>query len=170
MKDLKDFIDRNRDEFDVHEPNPQTWNAISSAVSNRSSWWNNLVLWRGAAAVFFLASLALAVYPAIGSKKEKVNLSLQTEFHDLELFYTNEIAEKVNQISDIESFQNEDQYTQDIQKLEAMYQVLREQMRTQPTQKVKDALILNLLVRIDLLNQQLKKLEDKKQADPAAEI
>jgi hypothetical protein len=33
-------------------------------------------------------------------------------------------------------------------------------MKTHPTQKVKDALVLNLLVRIDLLNQQLHKIEE----------
>lgn len=42
-----------------------------------------------------------------------------------------------------------------------MYQVLNEEMKTRPTEKVKDALILNLLVRIDLLNQQ-RELEDSK--------
>ena len=40
-----------------------------------------------------------------------------------------------------------------------MYQVLKEQMKIQPTQKVKEALVLNLLVRIDLLNQLLYKLD-----------
>jgi hypothetical protein len=33
-------------------------------------------------------------------------------------------------------------------------------MKTSPSAKVKDALILNMLVRIDLLNQQIQKLED----------
>jgi hypothetical protein len=50
-------------------------------------------------------------------------------------------------------------FTQDFQQLEAMYLVLKEEMHTHPSQKVKDALVLNLLVRIDLLNQQLHSLE-----------
>jgi hypothetical protein len=40
-----------------------------------------------------------------------------------------------------------------------MYHVLKEEMKSHPSQKVKDALVLNLLVRIDLLNQQLHKIE-----------
>jgi hypothetical protein len=43
-----------------------------------------------------------------------------------------------------------------------MYQVLREQMKTNPTEKVKDALILNMLVRIDLLNQQIHEIEQSR--------
>jgi hypothetical protein len=51
-------------------------------------------------------------------------------------------------------------FTRDFEQLEAMYMVLREEMKTRPSEKVKDALVLNLLVRIDLLNQQLHKLEE----------
>ena len=50
-------------------------------------------------------------------------------------------------------------FTQDYQKLDAMYQVLKEEMKLHPSKKVKDALILNFLIRIDLLNQQLHELD-----------
>ena len=40
-------------------------------------------------------------------------------------------------------------------------------MRAKPSEKVRDALILNMLIRIDLLNQQIKRLEDSgKKAKP----
>jgi hypothetical protein len=44
-----------------------------------------------------------------------------------------------------------------------MYQVLKTEMRQRPSQDVKDALVLNLLVRIDLLNQQLNKLDRREE-------
>ena len=50
-----------------------------------------------------------------------------------------------------------------------MYLVLREQMKSHPSEKVKDALILNLLVRIDLLNQQIEYIEDSKKAKSETE-
>ena len=65
-------------------------------------------------------------------------------------------------VNDIDALGENDPFTQDFQKLDAMYQVLREEMKNHPSEKVKDALVLNLLVRIDLLNQQIKKLEDSK--------
>jgi hypothetical protein len=88
--------------------------------------------------------------------------SAQVEFMDLETFYSSQIAEKVALINDIDALGENDPFTQDFQKLDAMYQVLREEMKNHPSEKVKDALVLNLLVRIDLLNQQIKKLEDSK--------
>ena len=57
----------------------------------------------------------------------------------------------------------DDSFTQDIQKLEAMYAVISEEMKKHPSEKVKDALVLNMLVRIDLLNQQIQKLEESKE-------
>jgi len=47
---------------------------------------------------------------------------------------------------------------------------MSEEMKKHPSEKVKEALVLNMLVRIDLLNQQIQKLEDskkKKQSDAA---
>jgi len=40
-----------------------------------------------------------------------------------------------------------------------MYLVLKDEMKKRPSQDVRDALVLNLLVRIDLINQQLNKLD-----------
>ncbi|MDZ7648911.1 MAG: hypothetical protein U5K54_18050 [Cytophagales bacterium] len=62
-------------------------------------------------------------------------------------------------INNIQNFNEEEEFTQDMEKVEAMYFVLREQMKINPTEKVKDALILNLLIRMDLLNQQVESLE-----------
>ena len=58
--------------------------------------------------------------------------------------------------------------TQNLKKLEAMYLVLKDEMKRRPSQDVRDALVLNLLVRIDLINQQLNKL-DKPDAGKLAE-
>ena len=81
------------------------------------------------------------------------------EFRDVEQFYTEQISEKVKLISNFKRADGLNGFTHDFHQLEAMYNVLNEQMKSNPSDKVKDALVLNLLVRIDLLNQQLHKLE-----------
>lgn len=161
MKDhLKEFIDKNRSELDNREPSEQVWNRINAGLTGkRVSLWNSVMVWRVATMLF----LGLSVY-LFSSRTLNVptreSARLQGEFSDLESFYVEQIAEKVELISDIQDFSNDEKFAQDLEKLEAMYQVLREQMKTQPSEKVKDALILNLLVRIDLLNQQIKDLEE----------
>ena len=118
-------------------------------------------VWRAAAAVLLALSGYLFVMRNSTSTTKEIS-RVQSDFTDLELYYRNQIAEKTGLINDYDGAGEHEQFTQDFQKLEAMYQVLSEEIKKHPSQKVKDALVLNLLVRIDLLNQQLKKLEDSK--------
>ncbi|MFZ5972437.1 MAG: hypothetical protein ACOYXA_12670 [Bacteroidota bacterium] len=169
MSKLQDLIRNNREAFDNHEPSEKVWQRIAGALGQRTTWWNSVGLWRAAAVVL----LGLSVFLLLRGQplKQRAEVAkIQGEFTDVETFYKEQIAEKVALIEDLETDYEDDHFTQDLQKLDAMYQVLREQMKTQPSEKVKDALVLNMLVRIDLLNQQIKKLEDsrKKASDPVS--
>ena len=162
MKDsLKNFIHQNREGFDDKTPGEKTWNKIEASLpaGRTISLWNSISVWRAAAVLF----LGLAGYFFVtgnqSSLQKKEVATLEGEFSDLETFYSSEIAEKIALINHFDQTQDADQFTQDFKKLDAMYQVLKEQMKSQPTQKLRDALVLNLLVRIDLLNQQLHSLE-----------
>lgn len=172
MKDsLKDFIDTHKEEFDHLEPTDSVWNKIKPNLPGRSiSLWNNVMIWRLAAMLFLGLSVYLFATNSIAHKPSRETAKLQGDFSDLESFYSEQIAEKVELIDNIQNLNGGEAFTQDLEKLEAMYFVLREQMKANPTKKVKDALILNLLVRIDLLNQQIKSLEDskKEKSKPAA--
>ena len=168
MKDkLEDFIRQNRESFDDQQPPDRVWKNIEGTVNfSTKSAWNSVALWR-AAAVIFMALSAYLLIPK-GSAVPTQDIALK-EFNDVETFYVNQISEKVELIDEFQRNEGLNGFTQDFQQLEAMYMVLKEEMRTSPSQKVKDALVLNLLVRIDLLNQQLHKLENEygKDSKPA---
>lgn len=171
MKDsLKKFIHQHRDEFDDKQPSDKVWSEIEHNLPpRRITFWNNVKVWRAAAILFLTLSVVLLVsgnYQTSRSDKAK----LQIEFNDLEKFYNGQIADKVELINNIQEFNGEESFAQDIEKLDAMYQVLREQMKMNPSEKIKDALILNMLVRIDLLNQQIKNLEDSQKKSPDVTI
>ena len=157
MKDqLEDFVRNNRAAFDDRSPSPKVWSRIESSLGLRSSWLNSVSLWR-AAAIFFMALSAFLLIPR-GSAKYQ-NAQAMKEFSDVEAFYTQQISNKVELIGEINGNDGLNGFTHDFKQLEAMYLVLKEEMKARPSQKVKDALVLNLLVRIDLLNQQLHRLE-----------
>ncbi len=158
---LKNFVNQHREEFDDRQPSEKTWTSIESQLAGKKrNLWSSVIVWRAAAILFLTLSVYLLVSrnsaPPMGADRAK----LQVEFKDLEDFYNGQIADKVEMISDIQEFDDNASFTQDLEKLDAMYQVLREQMKSHPSEKIKDALILNMLVRIDLLNQQIKNLED----------
>lgn len=155
---LEDFIRQNRAAFDDREPSEKVWSGIHKKLFSASSLWNSVVVWRAAAGILLGLCVYLAVPKVTGHRE--ANLALN-EFNDVETFYISQISEKVDQIRESRGTEmGMNGFTQDFQQLEAMYQVLKEEMKSKPSQKVKDALVLNLLVRIDLLNQQLHKIEE----------
>ena len=167
--DLEKFIRDNRAAFDDKEPSEKVWRNINASLSfKRTGVWNSLMLWRAAAVIFMVLSGYLLIPKNTGTSIAKDNVS--SEFDDVEAFYIRQISEKVEMIDEFQKSEGLNGFTHDFQQLEAMYMVLKEEMKTSPSQKVKDALVLNLLVRIDLLNQQLHKLEkDYKSEDQAEE-
>ena len=155
---LEDFIKTNRSAFDDKEPSERIWRNIdASLVGKKRSLWNSVTVWRAAAILF----MGLSIYLLL--PKNQVNTVAQQEtlqeFSDVEEFYIQQISDKVRLIDEFERIEGLNGFTNDFRQLEAMYSVLKEEMKVSPSKKVKDALVLNLLVRIDLLNQQLHKLE-----------
>jgi hypothetical protein len=122
-------------------------------------------MWRAAAVLFMGLSVYLLMAPVSKPEtKDKIAVrEIQGEFRDVESFYSEEIEKKVKLINDFDSPLDDVRFSQDFAKLDAMYQVLLDEMRASPSEKVKDALILNMLIRIDLLNQQIQRLEDAKE-------
>jgi hypothetical protein len=159
MKDqLDDFVRQNRSAFDDKEPSGKVWRNIEASMKFSSGGlWNSVMVWRAAAIVFMVLSGYLLLPKQIfTSQKSDVAAN---EFRDVEAYYFQQISEKVNLIDGFKKNEGLNGYTQDFRQLDAMYMILKEEMRTRPSQKVKDALVLNLLVRINLLNQQLSKLD-----------
>ena len=169
MKDqLEEFIKKNKSQFDDKEPSARVWLGVKKAITPSASVWNSVMVWRAAAVIFMALSLYLLI-----PKNDNVHLAnanaeenVLTDFQDVEKFYVTEISNKVSMINGFD-VDNEglNGYTQNFQQLEAMYMVLKEEMKTSPSVKVKEALVLNLLIQIDLLNKQLEKLDNAEEKD-----
>ena len=159
--DLEKFVRSNRDAFDDKEPPKKVWDNVRKTLfpQTRKLWWDSVVIWRAAAMIF----MALSIYLLIPkeTRPDSSRVAQVTDFSDVEAFYIQEISEKVELIDQLSDEGTSNDFTENFQQLEAMYSVLKEEYKTRPSKKVKDALVLNLLVRIDLLNKQLQRLEDE---------
>jgi hypothetical protein len=166
MKDkLEDFVRKNRDAFDDKEPSGNVWKGIEAGMTfkNKGSLWSSIALWR-AAAIIFMAVSGYLLYSLNHQQPRRQDVALN-EFADVEKFYFEQISEKTALIEDFKKNDGMNGFTNDFKQLEAMYDVLKEEIKNHPSQKVKDALVLNLLVRIDLLNQELHKLEKERKPE-----
>jgi hypothetical protein len=160
---MREFFDSNRDAFDDRVPTAGVWNRIERALfgGRSASLWQSVSVWRAAAILLLGLSLFQFLSPRLGVQG-RADRAAQQEFVDVESFYSAQISQKVSLIRSEDAFLD-DQFSQDLEKLEAMYAVLSEEMKKRPSQKVKDALVLNMLVRIDILNQQLQRLEESRE-------
>jgi hypothetical protein len=154
---LEEFIRSNRAAFNDQEPSSNVWRRVRHGLFGVAE--SKILMYWRAAAIFFMALSALLVYPKLSETREKK--VVMNEFNDVESFYVREISSKLEMIEDFTDGEFLNGYTNDFKQLEAMYEVLKDEMRTRPSKKVKDALVLNLLVRMDLLNRQLEKLENE---------
>jgi len=163
---MENFIRQNKAAFDDKEPSEKVWKKINNTLFNTTSLWNSLTMWRAAAVLLFGVCVYLLV-PKLGERQDRLAMN---EFKDIESYYFTQISEKTDLLKEFEGADTGlNGYTSDFQQLEAMYQVLKEEMKTRPSQKVKDALVLNLLIRIDLLNKQLHKLDKDSQGSESNE-
>jgi hypothetical protein len=158
---LGKFIRKNREAFDSLTPPDHVWSHVEAALPARKQvFFHTVTFWRAAAILLFGLSSYLLI-SKFYAKPDKQEVAALQGFSDLETYYSTQINEKMDLVHlyQAKTGLTEDEITQNLRKLEAMYQVLKDEMKRKPTQDVRDALVLNLLVRIDLINQQLHKLD-----------
>ncbi|MBL6449485.1 hypothetical protein JMN32_24450 [Fulvivirga sp. 29W222] len=175
---FNEFIRQNRHEFDDMEPTDKVWSGVykglNSSVSRQYNW-----VWKAASILFFITSSVLFYQLNYGGEPKSAAFnkeSVNDEFLSVESFYVQKISEKKELIYDFEesNVMVDEAFEQDLQKLDAMYEVLKDELKSNPSKKVVDALILNLLVRVDILNKELQELEDyaskNKKEEPEKEV
>lgn len=151
---LENYIKKNRDSFNSRTPR-DIWFGIESNLGfgkkNNHSW-----IWKAATIIFFMSTVYLIINQNIVIPSNE-----KSEFANVEDFYLDEISAKITLIKKISESSSgiSASSEQDLQKLDAMYLVLKEELKSNPSHKVVDALTLNLLIRIDILNEELRSLE-----------
>lgn len=168
MPKLEKFIQEHRNEFDDQTPREGLWSRIEARLFGNSKekypgLWYSINFWRVAALFLLLTS----VYFGINNfykPTQKDLIGLQEELEQVESYYNGQLKEKAAMMSTMQGSWVDDDFSQDLLRLEAMYMVLKEEMKKRPSQQVKDAIVLNLIVRLDIINKQLEEAEQRKAA------
>lgn len=188
-KRLDDFIRNHRDEFDNDEPSPLVWNKIDQRLTGKqekakvvSLNWKRLSV---AAAVLILLTAA-AVYwmkadkpdqPAVADAKPgtqepvKSDRELLNEINPAyakEVYHFTQLIElKQEELKQIEKDNPQlyKQFVGEINKLDSSYNNLKKELPANPNrEQLLEAMISNLQVQMDLLNQQLQIIQQIKQS------
>jgi hypothetical protein len=145
---MEDFLRNHRHEMDVESPDRRVWAGIHQAMNPRPK---RMIYWQ-VAAIFFFCCSAWLLFSGNPSGKELIalNTKSQPSITGIEDFY----AFKINQQEAWLSNNSPAGTTPGIeyQRLTSMYEVLRLAWDKNPSEELRDAMALNLIIRLNFLD------------------
>jgi hypothetical protein len=187
-KRLEDFVRSNREAFDSEEPNPLIWNRLEEQLRPGSNVKkiSGRIYFRWAIAAALTGLVALCVIYTMNRQPQKTNPVAQTTttrpesnenidlLNEINPSYAKEVSHftqlielKQSELKQIEKDQPKlyQQFIGDITKLDSMYNALQKDLPENPNrEQLLEAMIQNLKLQTELLNQQLLIIQKIKQA------
>jgi len=157
--EIEDFIKANKKDFDTDRPKADMWAKIEEVLDKEDKKKKvNLLMWIGiAASVIVLMSITLLYISPL--KKERVNLAdVNPAYAKKQLRFASLIEEKRDSLevfaaSDPELYKK---FNGDLSQLNRAYEDLKKTLPSSPNQQlVVKAMVKNLEIQLQLLNQQL---------------
>ncbi len=164
---LENFIMANREEFDNASPSENTWKGIDQKLSDKHSIWPTV--WKVAAMIFMVSTIYLMI-----DKRQSEELdgpTLSDEFTQAEDYYVTLIAQRKQAIQEQLTPEQHEQFLVEIDQLDSMYIELKKTYQSNASNdRVMDAMISNLQLRLDILNKQLDILQNIKNQNNEKDI
>jgi len=180
---LEDFIKDNREAFDSEEPKPQLWRELQSKVAESTRddrvFHLNFLRWTAAAAVvvmivgtFYMVMTSGPLTPSI-TQNGSTNVTPDQVLNELNPTYAKEVYHftqlielKQSELKQIEKEHPElyQRFVKDINKLDSSYQALKTELPKNANRELLlEAMIQNLRLQTELLNQQLSVIKQLNQ-------
>jgi hypothetical protein len=153
---LESFIKDNREKLDTQTAPEDVWQGIEKGLPQpvRNA---KMIYWQAAAILFFVLSLGLLVNNFRGNESNNSQALGDMEFNKTEQYYFNIIEDKevllTNYIKDYPTLAND--FKKDLKELSKNYQKLKTEFEKNKSEEVLNALIQNLQLQQNLLNNQL---------------
>jgi hypothetical protein len=154
---LESYIKDNRESIDQINPPESLWAKIESGLQPVSKK-NLMIYWQAAAVIFFALSIGLLVKNYQTSNELNSYVFSDTEFADTEQYYIKVIQDKeVLLTSSLQLYPElAADFKNDLNELSKNYQKLKADFDNNRSEEVLNALIKNLRLQQDLLNNQIK--------------
>lgn len=157
---LEKFIKSHREDLDDKSPRKDLWSDIESQINietKQRKLWNPTVYWRAAAVILLLISSWLVFDKVNQNADNNSEVAISNpQLFEAESYYVSLIAQKSEEIKVMsEKYDFGNDFLYEIDRLDSMYSMLKQDMSTGDEENIVDAMILNLQLRIEILNQQL---------------
>jgi hypothetical protein len=180
MKDIESFIRENRDAFDSYLPGPRVWNNLEKECAELDSQRKKVkplpwMRWSAVAAVIIFVIAGVFYFLSVNENRNQPAMAetkdIPAEYADEVYHFTRLIEIKQKELHQIRKTEPElyQKFSADITRLDSSFQSLKKELPGNPNEElVLAAMIENLRIQIDLLNEQLsiiKKMKEIKKSD-----
>ncbi|MEP5612680.1 MAG: hypothetical protein ABJP45_10550 [Cyclobacteriaceae bacterium] len=161
----------NKDSFNDVDPSDNVWKGINKKLRKNNGFFQ--VAWKVAAVLFMVSTVYLLIEKNL--EDSKVVPQFSEEFKQAEDYYTQLISLKRMQIQEELSVEEQGELLKEIDQLDVLYIDLKKTYQTQAADdRVVDAMVSNLQLRLQILSKQLDILENIKdqndEIEPNSEI
>lgn len=171
-KRLEDFITSNKDDFDDREPNADLWQQIEKCLPQQiktiepeKSFSLGFVL-RVAAGIILVMAASFIFYLQKQHQQPVDLAQINPEYAQQQIRYASEVESKRTELRAIAKTDPElyKEFNSVLINMDQSYKKLNQELQNSPNQeRVLRAMIRNLKVQTELLNQQLQVIEDYNQ-------
>ena len=170
-KRLEDFIKANREEFDDIEPRVGLWDNIEQQLPamviempkrQQAKTFSLGFVLRVAAIIVVVMGIGFAAYLRTGKPAGVDLAAISPEYAKQQVQYTSMIETKRTELKELTKSDPQlyEEFSGEIVKMEASYKKLKKDLATSPNQeRVLRAMIRNLQIQTEVLNQQLQVIE-----------
>ncbi len=166
---LEQYVQENREAFDLHEPSGKVWKKIDSRPTSKKIFFPGNRFAR-VAAIFILAIAGtVTLYKSFdllnnpyGNVKAKIGNSALNELLETEAYYAREVSGKLSEIRKCYTLYPdlEQEVENDLIELEAIYNDLRKDLKENlDNREVIEAMIQNNRIRLNLVDVVLAQLD-----------
>jgi hypothetical protein len=166
---LEQFIAENRDQLDFYDPADKVWNRINGRIrkERRLPNFKTIIWWAAVVLVIFSFSFLLQEYlhrndMLTGRKDKKIQNIEIPELQEAEIYYTNLVNEKIQEIEPLLKNHPElgDELKNDLSELDSIYSELQKDLKDNiANDEVVEAMILNYRLKLQILEDLLEFLQ-----------
>lgn len=164
--DLKDFVDVNREAFEVYEYKADDWNAIADRLDQQKEIKKHVIVplryvWR-AAAIIVIAFGTVFYMSWINWKTNSQQAIMNAELEEAAYYYNDLIAVKVAEISRLDRSAEQEVF-QNLEVLDQAFMELKSDLEDNAdNEEVVRAMINNYKIKLEILEQIIVQLEARK--------
>jgi hypothetical protein len=168
---LEDFVKQNREQFDLHEPDPSIWLKVNPAGVPLKKERTSLRWLRVAASLAIIfAGFAAGIYFLSGGKtgQDLYSSELYNEIRETENYYNQMVSERYLELETylVSNPAAKEMLDADMEELDQVYEELKEDLKDNASNpEVVEAMILNYRVKLEILEDLLDQLKGKENQD-----